>query len=597
VRDTWSLYRSVLDILPGKARRFLVIYSFLLAVLSVLDAAALGLLAVVIGPIVSGSKLTLPLIGEVGDAGLIIMLGLVCVLIIMKGALSLLVIWRATRVFANYELELGSRLFDSYMASSWVERLKRNSSDIVRLTDGSVSTTISGFVLPATTIVGEVLSFVTIIVVLWVAQPVVALIAFFYLSLLGVVLFFGVTKRTRQAGKVVLRFSLRSSRLITEMVGALKEVTLRNKGEEAARVVKENRRHATRARSNAQFLAQSPRYVIESGIVGGFVLVGFAGFVMDGLTGATTAVALFGLAGFRLAPSVVRFQTIVSQVTVATPHAQRVVAEIRRSEASSAESALVPQRPMPSAPAEILVDRVSFRYSTTNAEDAVSEVTMRIPFGSAVALVGASGAGKSTMVDLLLGLMEPTTGAISIDGIPLNELKVAWRSRVGYVPQDVSLFDRTVAQNVALSWTDDLDDDRVRQALSLAQMLPTIEARDGGIHSLIGERGLALSGGQRQRLGIARALYADPLVLVMDEATSALDTATEAAVTDAIKKLRGSITIITVAHRLSTVKESDMIFFMRDGRVAAQGTFAELVAKEPDFAIQARLAGLAGANP
>jgi ABC-type bacteriocin/lantibiotic exporter with double-glycine peptidase domain len=150
---------------------------------------------------------------------------------------------------------------------------------------------------------------------------------------------------------------------------------------------------------------------------------------------------------------------------------------------------------------------------------------------------------------------------------------------------------------VALSWTDDLDDDRVRQALSLAQMLPTIEARDGGIHSLIGERGLALSGGQRQRLGIARALYADPLVLVMDEATSALDTATEAAVTDAIKKLRGSITIITVAHRLSTVKESDMIFFMRDGRVAAQGTFAELVAKEPDFAIQARLAGLAGANP
>ncbi len=593
MRDTWSLYRNVLDILPGRARRFLVGYSFVLALLSVLDAAALGLLAIVIGPLLSDVKLSLPLIGEVNDSGLIILLGMVCLLIILKGALSLLVIWRATRVFAGYELELGSRLFDSYMASSWIERLKRNSSDIVRLTDGSVSTTISGFVLPATTIVGEILSFVTIIAVLWVAQPVVALIAFFYLGLLGVVLFFGVTKRTRQAGLVVMRFSLRSSRLITEMVGALKEVTLRNKGEEAARVVKENRRHATRARSNAQFLAQSPRYVIESGIIGGFVLVGFAGFLMGGLTGATTAVALFGLAGFRLAPSVVRFQSIVSQVTVATPHAQRVVAEINRSEESSAQAALVTQRPMPETPTELLIDRVSFRYSSENAEDAVSDVTMKIPFGSAVALVGSSGAGKSTMIDLLLGLMEPTTGTISVDGIPLAELKTAWRSRVGYVPQDVSLFDRTVAQNVALSWTDDFDADRVRHALSLAQMLPTIEARQGGINSVIGERGLALSGGQRQRLGIARALYADPLVLVMDEATSALDTTTEAAVTDAIKKLRGSMTIITVAHRLSTVKESDTIFFMREGRVAASGTFTELVAKEPDFAVQARLAGLA----
>ncbi|EPR76647.1 ATP-binding protein of ABC transporter [Leifsonia rubra CMS 76R] len=189
------------------------------------------------------------------------------------------------------------------------------------------------------------------------------------------------------------------------------------------------------------------------------------------------------------------------------------------------------------------------------------------------------------MIDLLLGLMEPTRGTISVDGIPLAELKGAWRSRVGYVPQDVSLFDRSVAQNVALSWTDDFDADRVRHVLSLAQMLSTIEARQGGIHSQIGERGLALSGGQRQRQGIAQGLYADPFILVMDDATSSLDTATEAAVTDAMKRLRGSMTIITVAHRLSTVKESDVIFFMRDGRVAARGTFAELVVSEPDFAI------------
>src|SRR5690606_1363453 len=133
----------------------------------------------------------------------------------------------------------------------------------------------------------------------------------------------------------------------------------------------------------------------------------------------------------------------------------------------------------------------------------------------------------------------------------------AWRSRVGYVPQDVSLFDATIAQNVALTWTQDADAEQVRRSLGLAQMLETVESREGGIDARVGERGLALSGGQRQRLGIARALYTDPLVLVMDEATSALDTTTVAAVTDAIRNLRGRITIITVAHRLSTVKESD----------------------------------------
>jgi ATP-binding cassette subfamily C protein len=156
----------------------------------------------------------------------------------------------------------------------------------------------------------------------------------------------------------------------------------------------------------------------------------------------------------------------------------------------------------------------------------------------------------------------------------------------------VALFDATVAQNVALSWRSDYDRERVRAALDSAQLLSLIDARDGGIDGRIGERGLSLSGGQRQRLGIARALYIDPKVLVMDEATSALDTATEAAVTTAIESLRGHVTTITVAHRLSTIRNADIIFFMREGRVAASGTFEDVVASEPEFALQAALAGL-----
>lgn len=591
MKKTWTIFRQLLPVLPAGAGRFLVVYSVLLGLLSILDGIALGLLAIVVGPVIANTTLTLPIVGTVEGGGLILLLGVVCLLIVLKGLIAIILLRGATRRFAKYELEIGSRLFDAYIASPWVERLKRNSSDLVRLADGSVGVTVAGFLLPGSTLLGELLSFVTVVAVLGVAQPVVAVIALVYLGLLGLVLFFWVTKLSRQAGRVNLKYSLQSSRLITEMVGALKEITLRNKAEEIAAVVQETRTHSTRARANIQFLSQVPRYMLESGIVGGFVLVGIAGYLMGGTVTALTAVALFGLAGFRLAPSIVRFQSIVSQVTANTPQAEAVLKNIYYSERATAELATRPSRELVEHPRELSFRDVGFRYAA-DQPDVVKNVSISIPFGSSVAFVGSSGAGKSTMIDLILGLIEPTSGQVCIDDIPLTEVTAAWRSRVGYVPQEVALFDATIAQNVALSWAEDIKEERVNAALEQAQLLETIRRRGGGVSGQIGERGLSLSGGQRQRLGIARALYSEPLVLVMDEATSALDTATEAAVSDAIRQLRGSMTIITVAHRLSTIMHSDCIFFMSNGEVADQGTFDELVTRVPEFARQAALAGL-----
>lgn len=595
MKSTWSLHREVLSVLPPHARRFLNLYSLLLGLLSVLDGLALGLLALVLAPIVSGSTLSLPLIGNVNQTGQIILLGGVCGLIVLKGVLAISLLWAATRRFAKYELEIGARLFDSYIRSPWVERLKRNSSMIVRLADGSVGVTVSGFLLPAATLLGEMMSFATVVVVLAIVQPLIAAIALVYLGLIGLGLYFWVTRRSRQAGRVNLAYTLKSSRFITEMVGALKEVTLRNKTEEIAAVVRSSRVHSTRARSNIQFLAQVPRYVLEAGLVGGFVLVGIAGYLTGGETGAIMAIALFGLAGFRMAPSIVRFQSIVSTLAANSPHARAVLDEIRRSEKSVEHLEERTTLDVPEHPKNLSFNDVTFRYSP-DAANALTHVSLSIPFGSTVAFVGSSGAGKSTIIDLVLGLIEPTEGSVEIDKVNLTELTTSWRSRVGYVPQDVALFDATIAENVALSWSGEIDRDRVRHVLAQAQLLDTVEARGNGIDGAIGERGLALSGGQRQRLGIARALYAEPLVLVMDEATSALDTATEAAVIDAIKSLRGEVTVITVAHRLSTVQHSDRIYFMSGGKIGAEGTFAELVRDVPEFAIQARLAGLGGSD-
>ena len=594
MRGLIPLFAEVLSVLPKSAKRFLIIYMIALAALSFLDAAALGLLAAVTSPILTGTSLTLPIIGKVTDSGLLVMLGLVCLLVISKSVIAVALLWGATRRFANYELTIGGRLFESYIKAPWLERLKRNSTELVRLSDTSVGVTISGFLLPGSTLLGEFMTFVSILVVLAIAQPILAAVAFVYLMAIGLVLFFWVTRRSKQAGRTNQTYSVRNVRLIAEMVGALKEITLRDKTDEVAAVVQGNRVQTSRARANVQFLNQVPRYVLDAGIIGGVVLVGITGFLTgNSITAAISAVAIFGLAGFRLAPSIIRFQSIVSTVTANQPHAEAVVREIRAVEKASEHLAGRASKPLAPHPAAMAFEKVAFRYSD-DAAPAVRDLDFTIPMGSSVAFVGSSGAGKSTMVDLILGLIEPTSGRITIDGVDLHELTQAWRERVGYVPQDVVLFDSTIGQNVALSWTDDIDRDRVRTALKQAQLLDIVDARAGGIDGLVGERGLALSGGQRQRLGIARALYAQPLVLVMDEATSALDTATEAAVSKAIRTLQGKVTLITVAHRLSTIRDADRIFFMSEGRIVSAGTFDDLVAAVPEFALQAALAGLIG---
>lgn len=589
----WRLFQRVLDLLPAGARRFLVIYSLVLGVLSVLDGVALGLLALVLQPLISNAPVRLPLLGRLDDPGPTILLGIIGLLIVGKSVAAVLILRVATKRFATYDVALGTRLFDSYLNAPWVERLRRNSADLVRLADGSVATTIAGFILPIGAILGELLSFLTVVVVMAVAQPLIAAVALAYLGGIGLVLFFGVTRRSRRAGRRNLHYVLRTSRLMTEMVGALKEVTLRNKGEEVAEVVRSNRVHSAEARSTIQYLAQMPRYVLDGGIVGGFLVVGVVGFLIGGTPMAFTAVSLFGVAGFRMAPSIVRLQSIFATVNASEPHATALITEIDR--ASTHASAEPPREPvpLPANPSTLRFADVTFRYGP-DSEPAVKDVTIEIPFGSTVAFVGASGAGKSTMVDLILGLMSPTSGRILVDDVDLRDAVRDWRSRVGYVPQEVALFDATIAQNVALSWTDDFDRERIEDALRQAQLLDTVNARAGGIDGVVGERGLALSGGQRQRIGIARALYARPQILVMDEATSALDTSTEAAVSDAIGVLSGSVTIVLVAHRLSTVQFADRIFFMTGGRVAAQGTFDELVRSVPEFATQAGLAGLLG---
>lgn len=577
---------------PAGGRRFVLVYGWSLASLALLDVAALGLLAALIGPVAAGQPVILPFIGELDTTGLVLAVLLICILMVLKSVLAVAITKWGVRRIARYEVAIGDRLFRGYINAPWITRLRRNSADMLQFSDSGVNATVNSFVMPGSTLISEAVSLFAVIATLAVAQPLLALLTLLYMFALGGLLHFWSAKRARAVGETYLDAAVRTGRFVLEIVGAMKEVTLRNKEDVVSEVVKKSRTRTATARAEMAFLQGIPRYALEAGLVGGFVLVGGIGYLAGGVEQAISAIALFGLAGFRIAPSVVRAQTVVSGMISNLPIAKRLLDEMSDTELAAQAATSQTVVSVPDEARRISFEKVSFRYARDD-EPAIRDVSFDIELGSTVALVGESGAGKSTIVDLILGLVEPSDGRVVLDGIPLSDMRHAWRERVAYVPQEVALFDATIAQNVALTWSDDADPDRVRVALERAHLWDVVEGRYGGIDAKIGERGLALSGGQRQRLGIARALYNDPLILVMDEATSALDTKTESAVTDSISDLQSEVTVIVVAHRLSTIKHSDRIFFLRKGEVAGSGTFKELVAQFPDFAEQAQLAGLA----
>ncbi|MGN6161482.1 MAG: ABC transporter ATP-binding protein [Marmoricola sp.] len=584
--------RKILPYLPPDAPRFLVYYCLVSSVLAMLDVLALMLLAIALASGATNKALSLPLIGHFQRSDFAWIVLALSIVVIGKSAGAVLLQWQATRRFALYEISVGDHLFSTYIRAPWEDRLQENSARVVQMVQGGIANVNTGFLLPITTLPGMLVTSVGVILVIVLNQPLTALITMVYLGGIAGLQYYVLGKKTRQAGRVMRDSSLSVARLISGMVSALKEITLRGKASEVEAVVHVNRAKTAHARSNAAFLGTVPRFVFDSAVIGGFLLTGGVAYLVGGMSQAVAAIALFGIAGFRLVPSLTAFQSMMTQTVTSAPFVDQVIADIQRAAEYLKSQEMLGKEPLPERMSEFTLESVGFTYHGAH-EPAVRDVSVRVPFGSTVGIVGASGAGKSTLVDLLLGLLSPSTGRIAIDGKNLEDVLLAWREQVGYVPQEVALFEGTVAQNVALTWSEDYDTERVEDALRKAQLWDTVMARPKGLQEQIGERGVALSGGQRQRLGIARALYTHPLVLVLDEATSALDTKTEEDVATAIRSLHGDVTVISVAHRLSTIRHSDLVLFMKEGSIVTRGTFDEVVAENPEFAYQAALAGLA----
>lgn len=584
---------QTLPYLPAGAKRYMNIYMLVASLLAILDITALMALAFSVTAILGKRDIVVPVVQWTFSPNQYVYVILaISGVILLKSFLSLVQQWFATRKFAEFEMVLGKKLFDAYLGAPWVERLSRSTSQLVRMADVGVAAINAGLILPILGLPAMLVSSASIIIILLIAQPITAVATIAYLGIIAVGIYFLLSRRTVEAGIVNRRYSYKAAGLMTDMVGALKEVTLRNKFDEVSDVVQGARYHATRARANIQFLSSVPRFVMDSALIGGLLVIGGAAYVLSGsMDAAINSVVLFAVSGMRLIPTITGFQGTVNVLNSNASQINAVLRDIQEAQHYLEMKEIVGKEPIKEEPKQLILDKVTFRYPG-RTDAAVKDVSATINMGTSVGIVGESGSGKSTLVDILLGLLEPESGSIHVDDAELKDVMAAWRAIVGYVPQEVSLFDGSIEQNVALTWKGKIDREKVISCLKKAQMWETVQARPGGLASTVGERGIGLSGGQRQRLGIARALYSDPIILILDEATSALDTETEAEVSKAIQNLRGEVTMISIAHRLSTIKDSDVLFFMEDGEIKAKGTFSEVVAAMPAFAHQAQLAGL-----
>ena len=489
-------------------------------------------------------------------------------------------------VYGKYAA-VSRRLFRGYLMAPYVLHLQRHSADVMRNLVTEVNSLFAGVLLPLLSVGAEAMVMVLLIGVLVVAIPQTSLAVLLVGAVIVAAVYLGLRSRLARHGTERAERSGKRIKAIGDALGGLKEIKVLGREPFFIESFAETNQHYLDASEKFAFLSVMPRLLIETLSV--LLLVGaILALLTVGVDVRTAApsVVLLCLVALRLMPAATRILTAAGSIRFYLPTLELVQRDLATLE-SLFDSHATPSsaaRPPAVLRRSISVEKVVFSYPDA-PQPALDDVTLEIRAGEVSALVGASGAGKSTLADLILAVFEPHRGRILVDGVDIRGDAAGWRRCVGYVPQAVHLLDNSVRRNVALGLTDgDIDDLRVWQALQAAQIDSLVRALPGGLDERIGEQGVKLSGGQRQRLGIARALYADPQVLILDEATSALDVQTERAIADTLLDMRRATTVIVIAHRLDTIKRCDRLFFLAEGRLRASGTYEQLIAENPRFA-------------
>lgn len=504
-------------------------------------------------------------------------------MIVVANFIQLVNIFCLNRFAMRIGGELAAQINSYYMGRGLLFFCQKNSSELVNNVIIECTRIGQDLIAPALRLNAKLFSMILLGGFLIWLNPLVAIVSVSVVSVSYFLIFRVVRRLVDRNGRKISENNSLRIRMLNEGYGGIKDIRLRNAERFYIDCFERATKSANRAIANNMILGQSPYYVMEALVFCGIMVIAMFFIVrFNGLGDALPVLALYAMAGYKLIPSFQQSYHALVGIRGTLPAYRAVRGDILASVQKSHEGSVSGVERIPFQK-EIRAEGIYFRYPDRQ-DHVLKDVNFSVKFGQAVALVGASGAGKSTLVDLFLGLLSPTSGKVKIDDVDLGEGNVrSWWSMIGYVPQFIYLSDSTIAQNVAYGIDpDSIDMNKVITACRQACIDEFIQTLPDGFQTRIGERGVQLSGGQRQRLGIARALYHQPQILVFDEATSALDVETESKIMETISHLAGDKTILIVTHRWSTLDMVDVVYKLENGNISEVSTATMYLSDEAD---------------
>lgn len=598
--------RDCLSLLSQEKRNKLALMALGQVLLSFLDLIGVALVGVIAALSVNGVRSALPgsrvmlVLKFLGIDGLsfqnqTVVLGLAAAATLIGRTFLSIYFGRKVLYFlSNVSAEISTLLVKKLLNSPLLVVKQNSSQKILYTVTGGITAITLGVLGGATAIVADIALLITLGIGIGVFDPVLTFSAFLLFFAILSLLYRKLRSRMIHLARINRDTAIESAEWTVEILDSYREAFVRNRRNYYAEQISIMRHQVAQVTAEQSWLPNISKYVIEISVtLGALLLAGFQ-FATKDATQAIGGLSLFLAAGTRIAPALLRIQqnlfSVNSNIVTAAPTLE-LIDELTRINPSS-ESISIFQDEHPKFEAKISLSNVSFFYPG-NTSPTISDLSLEISQGSVVALVGPSGAGKSTLVDLILGVLTPSSGDIRIsESLPLDSI-VASPGAIGYVPQDISIFNGTIRSNLGLGFpAGEVTDDRAWAVLRKANLDEFVMSLPGGLEAKVGDRGSTLSGGQRQRLGIARALITNPKLLILDEATSSLDGKTEFQITESIGRLKGEVTILLIAHRLSTLRDADSVLYLADGKIIGQGTFEEVRNQIADFDEQARIMGL-----
>ena len=596
----------IFRLLSKKDRRtvkLLVVFQFLASILDLIGIAFIGVLgSLTIAGIQSKTPSSL-IQGILSDLQLedfsfqfqVAILGTLAALSLLSRSFLTIFLSRATlRFLSKRSADASIRTIKKLFSSPLTKIQERSAQDFLFAVTSGISGLFMGVISTLINVVADIAVLSVLTMGLFLVNPLMAAGTFIFFAALGIIMFGKLHRKAETLGQEYANLNIEINQSVIQVLSSYREYLVRGRSSFYIKNLEKVRHKLADTEASITFMPNITKYAMEMALVIGAIFIAAGQFIMSDASRAVATLTVFLAAGMRMAPALLRIQQSGLNIRNHLGSSHRTIdllatlSETKDVEGNESDFNDIHDGFLPN----LSVNNVTFRYPNAKL-DAIGDVSIEILPGTVVAIVGSSGAGKSTLVDILLGNLLPQSGTVEISGISPAEVISKWPGAVAYVPQDILIIEGTIRENIAIGYPlSDATDERISSSLRTAQLFDFVAALPDGLDSFVGDRGNHLSGGQRQRLGIARALFTKPKLLVLDEATSALDGQTEHEFTKALEAIKTTTTVLLIAHRLSSIKHADKLIYLEDGKVIAEGSIELVRITVPDFDLQANLMGL-----